>query len=449
LKSLARAMADVAATGLAFRQHPDSHRGARIAAAQVPGALRAFWMDGFFSAAQDAFILTYLPLLADALGANGKQIALLAASQSLGAMLALYPGAWAARRANSRRWFVLFYAGILSRVALLLTALAVALFSGNNALYLVITLFTVRAFLGNFTLPAWTSLAADIIPERMQAKYFASRNFAINGATLALTPLGGLVLDHFGFPGGFVVALFVSLGFGVVATWAYSRIPDPPARHKAAKKGPARMRPGVVFRDRQFRMFLLATFALHFSTQIAGPFFNIYLKNDLGASNFLIGWIVTASALSGLLGQLFFGDLLSRRGPLSVTRLSMLFVPMLPFMWVFVTEPWMVTGINLVGGAMWAAFGLANFQYLLDITDEENREEYVALFQTAIFLAMFIAPFIGGVVVDHFGYRPTFIISGAGRLIATAMFFLVVATPKRRSLHAGAEIPVEAATAAA
>ncbi|MEO9256396.1 MAG: MFS transporter, partial [Tepidiformaceae bacterium] len=411
MKSPARAMASVAATGLALRQDPESHGGSRIAPEQVPGALRAFWMDGFFAAAQDAFILAYLPLLANALGANGSQIALLAASQSLGAMLALYPGAWTARRTNSRRWFVLFYAGILGRISLLLAALTVAIFGGQTALYLVITLFTVRAFLGNFVLPAWTSLAADIIPERLQAKYFASRNFAISAATLALTPIGGLILDHYGFPGGFVVALLVSLAFGIASTYAYSRLPDPPARHKAEQRPAARMRPGVVLRDRRFLMFMVATFALQFSTQIAGPFFNVYLKNGLGASNFLIGGIVTASALSGLLGQLFFGDLLARRGPLSVSRLAIVVLPLLPFMWVLITRPWMVFGINLIGGAMWAAFGLANFQYLLDITNEENREEYVAFFQTSIFLAMFAAPFIGGVIVDHFGYRPAFFIS--------------------------------------
>jgi hypothetical protein len=42
--------------------------------AGVPTALRAFWVDGFFAAAQDAFILAYLPLLASALGASATQI---------------------------------------------------------------------------------------------------------------------------------------------------------------------------------------------------------------------------------------------------------------------------------------------------------------------------------------------------------------------------------------
>jgi MFS family permease len=162
---------------------------------------------------------------------------------------------------------------------------------------------------------------------------------------------------------------------------------------------------------------------------IAGPFFNVYLKDNLGASNFEVGWLTTASALSGLAAQLLFGDLLSRRGPLPVTRLSLLVIPFLPWMWVFVTSPWMVLAPNLIGGAMWAAFGLANFQHLLEITEERDREAYVAMFHMSVFLALFLAPFVGGLVIDYVGYKQAFVLSGAGRFVSTAMFFLVVAAP--------------------
>jgi hypothetical protein len=49
-------------------------------------------------------------------------------------------------------------------------------------------------------------------------------------------------------------------------------------------------------------------------------------------------------------------------------------------MWLFVSSPWMVLAPNLVGGAMWAAFTLANFRHLLEITEEDEREAYVAFF---------------------------------------------------------------------
>ena len=420
-------MARVATAGLALRGAGGEHSGARIDASQVPTALRAFWTDGFFAAAQDAFILAYLPLLANALGANALEIALLSASMSLGAMLALYPGALVSRRAKSRRWVVVFYAGILGRLALLASAFAVALLHGHLALYAVIALFTVRAFLGNFTLPAWTALAADVIPEQLRSRYFASRNFAVSAATLTITPLGGLVLDHAGFPGGYVAALAVSFALGMVATVAYARIPEPLAPAGAMR--PPRIHTAAIARNVQFRTFVTATFALHFATMIAGPFFTVYLKNDLHASNFEVGWLTTASAVTGLLAQLVCGELQHRRGALWLTRVALVVLPTLPIMWFFLDAPWMVLAPNLLGGFMWAAFNLANFQLLLEVTPEQNREEYVAVFHMTVFAALFFAPFAGSALIAAFGYRSTFLISGLSRLVSTALFVFVVKRP--------------------
>jgi len=429
LKSLLRGMVRVATAGLAPNGARGELSGARIDASQVPTALRAFWTDGFFAAAQDAFVLAYLPLLANALGANAFEIALLSASMSLGAMLALYPGALVSRRAKSRRWVVVFYAGILGRLALLASAFAVALLHGHLALYAVIALFTLRAFLGNFTLPAWTALAADVIPEQLRSRYFASRNFAVSTATLAITPLGGLLLDYAGFPGGYVAALAASFGLGMVATLAYARIPEPPAPDSTVR--PPRIDPGAIARNGQFRMFVTATFALHFATMIAGPFFTVYLKNDLHASNFEVGWLTTASAVTGLLAQLVCGELQHRRGALWLARMALVVLPTLPIMWFFLDRPWMVLAPNLFGGFMWAAFNLANFQLLLEVTPEQHREEYVAVFHMTVFAALFAAPFAGSALIAALGYRSTFLVSGLSRLISTSLFFFAVKRPAR------------------
>ena len=437
-------MAGVAATGLALRSLPNDHAGARLEARKVPAALRAFWVDGFLSSAQDAFILAYLPLLAHALGASAMQIGILSASQALGSMLALYPGAIAARRASSLRWIVVLYAGIVGRLLLLLMALTVAINQGQLALYVIIALVTARAFLANFVVPAWTSLAADIIPNAMRARYFASRNFAGSVALLTFTPFGGLLLDSWGLPGGYVVALCVSFILGMGATLAYQRIPEPPAR-TLDERPPMHFR--RVFSNPRFRMFMLATFALQFTTMIAGPFFTVYLDTGLGASNFQIGWLTTASALAGLCGQLIFGDVMARRGSLWLSRVSLFVLPTLPFMWVFATEPWMIIFPNAIGGAMWAAFSLANFQSLLELSPEDEREQYTAVFHTTMFAAFFLAPFLGGFLVDHIGYRAVFAISGSGRLIALALFLFAVGGPAREKLRARRP-SVEAARAA-
>jgi len=413
-------MAGVATAGLALQPRGD-HTGARISDREVPTALRAFWTDGLFAAAQDAFILAYLPLLAHALGASAKEIGLLAASQSLGGALALYPGAFAARRAASLRWLVVFYSGVLGRLTLLGAAFAVAFMNGNAALYSVIVLFAFRSFIQNFTVPAWTALAADIIPPAFRAKYFASRNFAIQGATLAITPLGGLVLDYAGFPGGYVVALLVSFIFGMCATLAYARIPEPPRKAAEAQERKP-LRPSLIARDATFRNFVLGTVFLHFGAQMAGPFFNIHLVENLGGSNFMIGVVAMVASLTGVVGQLVCGDLLSRRGSLWLSRATLVTMPLVPLLWLGVMTPWMAIIPNVLGGFIWSAFGLANFQQQLEIMPEENREEYVAVFHLSLFAGMFLAPFAGGALVDAFGYRTAFVVSAVVRGAALIVF---------------------------
>lgn len=43
-----------------------------------------------------------------------------------------------------------------------------------------------------------------------------------------------------------------------------------------------------------------------------------------------------------------------------------------------------------------------------------------------MFAALFLAPFAGGLIIDHMDYRAAFIISGTGRIVSTLLFFFAV-----------------------
>jgi predicted MFS family arabinose efflux permease len=212
------------------------------------------------------------------------------------------------------------------------------------------------------------------------------------------------------------------------ATLAYARIPEPPALPPEERR--SRRAGREILRDRRFILFVGGTFGVHFSTMLAGPFFNVYLVHNLGGSNFAVGMVSTASAFAGIVGQLWFGEIMSRRGALWLSRVATVAMPALPLMWIFVGGPWWVLLPNIAGGFLWAAFNLANFQLLLDITSEEQRDDYVAAFHICVFAALFVAPFAGGVIVDQWGYRVDFALSSMGRIFAAAMFLYAITTPK-------------------
>jgi dipeptide/tripeptide permease len=60
----------------------------------------------------------------------------------------------------------------------------------------------------------------------------------------------------------------------------------------------------------------------------------------------------------------------------------------------------------------------------------------VALFHISVFFALFVSPFIGGAIIDTIGYRAAFAISGTGRLVATALFFLAIVPAVRGGMRA-------------
>jgi MFS family permease len=70
------------------------------------------------------------------------------------------------------------------------------------------------------------------------------------------------------------------------------------------------------------------------------------------------------------------------------------------------------------------------------------------VFQTCVFAALFLAPFAGGLIIDHMGYQAAFIISGTGRIVSTLLFLFAV-RPASKTPTAKVMEPVRAEVAPA
>ena len=421
MRERAFAIAGTAVAGLKTDSRPSQLRGTRIRASRVPGALRAFWFDGLLTAGQDAFIAAYLPLLAVALGASFQAVGFLVAVQNLGALLGLYPGAVAARRFRSRRRLVLWGTAV-GRICLLLAAGAVALTNGALALSLVMAAFMVRSFATTFVQPAWTTVAAEIVPNRVRARFFASRGFAVTLGMFILTPLGGLILDRAGTPNGYVISLLVSFALGLCASALYATIPEPRVPAAVPEQRRASLSPIAPLADPAFRKLLLSSCATQFGALLAGPFFALYLKEQIGGSNLDVGLMSAGSLLAGLAGQVILGDLMARRGPMSAMVVALAMMPAVPILWLVVDAPLLALLPGMVGGFAWAGFNLATFQSLLELPDAERRENGVALYHTCGFAMMFVAPFAGGLLAARVGFAGLFAISAAIRVAGAGAY---------------------------
>jgi MFS family permease len=182
-------------------------------------------------------------------------------------------------------------------------------------------------------------------------------------------------------------------------------------------------------------MALFITTALwNFSLNIAGPFFTVYLVQDLNTTAAMVGLTSVATSGASMLVQRRVGALTDRWGPRRVQLISMLLIPILPICWMFITEAWQVIPINLLGGVLWGAYSLASFNYLLALFPDELRARYSALYQLVVTLALAGGATVGSLVITQIGYQGVFLLSAIGRVIASLVFARFVRPVKQNHL---------------
>jgi MFS family permease len=399
--------------------------------------LRYFWLDGLFAAISENFYLGFIALFALAYGANNSQIGLLAAAANLLGMLALFPGARLVELVSQRKAVVIWSAGIFSRLALLGLALIPFLISQPAvAIAAIIVVDGFRSFTANLANPGWTAMVADLVPDSMRGRFFASRNTAMGLAAIVVAPLAGRMISSTNFRldslfAGYQVVFLFAFLFGLVSTINFNRIQEPESSATARQphqRGDLRR---ALKHSPGFIGLVAGALVWNMSLQVAAPFFNVYLKTEFQASTLVIGLLAGIASLSALFGQRVFGNMLDRKGAFWIQATTGLLIPLLPMAWALTTAPWQVGIINTFSGFLWAGYSLSNFNLLLELTPDEQRPRAVALYQTAVFGSAVIGPLLGGYLADTIGFRFIFVLSGAGRFLGMLLFLWLTIRPRR------------------
>lgn len=387
--------------------------------------LRYYWFDGLFAAASDTIPINYLTLYLLALGATGSQVGLFTALTSLAAAACLLPGALLVERYGHRKEITVWFGGGLARFALLALAFLPFGFTGQVLIWVVILLSVIRSAAGNLAFPAWMSITGDIIPQEGRGRYFGSRNLVMGIAGIGMTYLVGEFITRVGSPQGYQLSLMLAFGVGMFSTYFFSRIKDQQAGqpvHSSMSVSLPEIWKGLRASP-VFLSFCFASALWNFSINIAGPFFNVYMVQDLEFTAAMVGLAAVSISISKLLIQKRVGEISDRWGPGRVQMVCMFLLPILPFVWIFITQLWQVVVLNLLGGILWGAFELVSFNFLLQLTPTALRARYSAIFQIVVTVALAGGAALGSGIILWWGYTGIFLISGLGRIVA-ALFFL-------------------------
>ena len=395
--------------------------------------LRWYFMDGVLASSQEAINLTYLTLFILALGATKAQIGLMTSLASLSAVLLLLPGALLAERFGKRKWIVVASGGGITRLALLSLALLPFFVRGPQAVTIVILVKVIMDGFTNLGMPAWTSLSADIVPLSWRGRFFGSRNMVMSMANMLVTLAAGSIITLAATPiVGYQTVYGLAFIFGIGATYCFANLreePKPPDKAAFSTYTPSSLLK-TLREETSFRNFCISQMVWNFGLNIAGPFFSVYMVENLNATPAVVGVLSIVSSLAAIPAMRLLGGLNDRWGAYKVTLLTGLLIPLVPVLWIFTRTPWHVVPINIASGILWAGYGLASFNFLLSISKPESLPRYTALFQIAVALSTAIGAAAGGLIVQGWGFPALFLLSGIMRLVGIGVFWRMVKSPK-------------------
>ena len=405
-------------------------------AAQIKHNLTWFFFDGLFASASDNIIITYVTLYILALGATSAQVGLMSSFSSLASALLLLPGAFLVERYGRRKEFTMAFGGGVARLAILVMAL-LPFFIGTSAIvWVAIALSVTRDSFGNLSFPGWVSVTADIVPMEGRGRFFASRNFIMGLTGMLAILLVGELITRTTIPFGYQIALGLAFVLGLASTFSFSHMHDPKGSLAPAQPAGS-LSPRTILREMIAHPYFLALSLVmafwNFSLNIAGPFFNVYMVQNLKFTASMVGIVSIVSSVTGLLIQRRIGHLSDRWGPRKVQMIFMFLIPFMPFAWLFVTQFWHVILLNSFSGVLWGAFNLVSFNFLLSLTPDAQRARFSAFYQILVMLALAGGAAVGAWVVTSWGYQAIFLCSAIGRMAAAVLFVRFVPAMSERS----------------
>lgn len=388
----------------------------RVSEAELDKGLNNLVRDGVFAQAVGA--LTGGVLLVGyglALGASNLVIGVLAAVPFL-AQLAQIPTIMLVERLRARRAITIACVSV-SRLLLIPLAFLPFLEDRKLAQGILVTGIAASSALGAMAACSWNSWLHDLVPERVLGSFFAKRLFYATGFAMVIGLGAGLFIDWWdnftpGVPAQAYTALFlVGAAAGGLSTLYLSRVPEP------RMKPPERVIRLVKmlsepFRDRNFRRLIWFLGSWQFATNLAAPFFTVYLVSQLGFDMTFVTIMMVISQLANVLVLRQWGELTDRFNNKAVLRWCGPIFLFCIFAWTLVALPEkhrytvpLLVALHVVMGFAAAGVTLASGNIGLKLAPRGRGTAYLAAGSIVNSLAAGIAPIIGGLFADDFAAR--------------------------------------------
>jgi MFS family permease len=309
----------------------------------------------------------------------------------------------------------------------------------------LIILLVVQALLGSMATPAWTALIGDLVPSLKLGRVNASVNlWASIGSLIATLTSGAIMTIIGGTPQEILFVPFVvAIVCGIVSSLVMLYIKEKKNGEKLSivknLTSDFSSMLGYVKKTPNFVKYCYVEGVFTFFMSISWPLISITQVEVLNASMLDIALLTVAQAFVTIIFQGWAGrlaDSIGRKPLMAFFRFSLITVPI-----AYAFSPNISTLIAI--GTFWGfstALGQASMTaYLLDISPQEYRGSFVAMFNLVIGITTFFGSLFGGYLSDYMigafglilGLQIAYIVSLVGRIIGAASYLTLKETLKK------------------
>jgi len=379
-------------------------------------ALEGGFSMGFFSITTSGFLAAF----ALALGANNLQIGILAAIPFAMQIVQL-PSIWLVEHVRRRKLI-----GVTSWFLAQLLWVPMALIPvfidvpGQGAITFLLLLMTIRGILSAVCNTAWNGWIRDLVPQTMLGRFFSGRLILATafgmmfslGAAFFIDFWKGNVIDAQIIMGYVYVLLFGAIFLGLASPVMMTLIPEPLMQPAPVPHTSLRQRLMAPVRDGNFRRLLTFLALWGFASNLAIPFFTVYMLVRLG---FPLSWVIGLSILSQLFNMLFlrvWGRYVDQFGSKSVLSICVSLYLLVIFGWIFTTMPEqyfltipLLFVLHIFAGIATAGVNITVGTIGLKLAPRGESTSYLAGASLAVNVGAGLGPIAGGFLADFFMRR--------------------------------------------
>lgn len=350
---------------------------------------------------------TYFGAFGVFLGGTPQQIGALATVPPLIGAMVQAMGMRLAERVKSRRDTIVRCLRIQSYLCILfgtVSLLKTAQGSGWWALSILIGLVSLYHLTIGLSAPVWNSLIGDLVPPTSRGEFFGYRNKWMAIWTFIGVVISGEIIHFFAGRGdgslGYLIIFAIAALSRFISVRYMEVVPDA-AIHIPSESKFSFWQFIVRARQSNFVRFVLFVSAMNFATAISGPYFAMYMLNDLRFSYREYMVIVAAVVIVQFAVMRSWGALSDQFGNRQIMRFCGALVSINPLLWLISSNFWWVILIQLYSGLFWAGFNLAAANFVFDAVTAPKRARCFAYQSIINGSLVFLGSAIGGYMVNH------------------------------------------------